>query len=207
MNVHSLIFGSEMRTRDEHKEKSIREMAMKMIVEEGFDGMSMQKLAKAANVSPATLYIYYKNREDMIAQLFMEVQTKFTEVNLKGFSPEMSLEEGLWLQWKNRLRFIQKYPVHYRFQEQFRNSPLINHDCVANISEFKDAMKRFLINAVHKGEMKRIEPEIFWAQAYGPFYALVRFHMEEKSMMNRKFKLTEDILKQTFKLVIKGLKP
>lgn len=207
MNVHSLKFAFKMRTRDEHKEKSIRETAMKMIVEEGFDGMSMQKLAKAANVSPATLYIYYKNREDMIAQLFMDVQRKFAEVNLKGFSPDMSLEEGLWLQWKNRLRFIQKYAIHYRFHEQFRNSPLINQECIANISEFKDAMKRFVINAVHKGEMKRMEPEIFWAQAYGPFYALVRFHLEEKSMMGRKFKLTEDNLKQTFKLVIKGLKP
>lgn len=196
-----------MRLRDQHKEKNIREMAMKMIVEEGFDGMSMQKLAKAANVSPATIYIYYKNREDMIAHLFMEVQKKFAEVNLKGFSPDMSLEEGLWLQWKNRLRFIQRYPIHYKFHEQFRNSPLINQDCIANISEFKDAMKRFVMNAVHKGEMKRVEPEIFWAQAYGPFYALIRFHMEEKSMMGRKFKLTEEVMKQTFKLVIKGLRP
>jgi TetR/AcrR family transcriptional repressor of multidrug resistance operon len=117
------------------------------------------------------------------------------------------LEEGLWLQWKNRLRFIQKYPVHYRFQEQFRNSPLINRDCVANVSEFKDAMKRFVMNAIRKGEMKRMEPEIFWAQGYGPFYALIRFHMEEKSMMDRKFKLTEEIMRQTFKLVIKGLRP
>jgi TetR/AcrR family transcriptional repressor of multidrug resistance operon len=207
MNVHSLIFAPEMRMRDEHKEKSIRETAMKMIVEEGFDGLSMQKLAKAASVSPATIYIYFKNREDLIAQLYMDVQKTFSEVNLKGFSPEMSLEEGLWLQWKNRLRFIQKFPIHFKFQEQFRNSPLINRDCVTHVSEFKDNMKRFVMNAVHKGEMKRVEPEIFWAQAYGPFYALLRFHLEERSMMSKKFKLTEDLLKSAFKLVIKGLRP
>jgi TetR/AcrR family transcriptional repressor of multidrug resistance operon len=196
-----------MRTRDENKEKTIRETAMKMIVEEGFDGMSMQKLAKAAGVSPATIYIYFKNREEMITQLYMDVQRTFSDVNLKGFSPEMSLEDGLWLQWKNRLRFIQKYPVHFRFQEQFRNSPLINCNHVTHISEFKDNMKRFVMNAIHKGQMKRMQPEVFWAQAYGPFYALLRFHMEERSMMSKKFRLTEGTMKQTFKLVIKGLKP
>jgi TetR/AcrR family transcriptional repressor of multidrug resistance operon len=206
MNIHSLIFASKMRTRDEHKEKSIRETAMKMIVEEGFDGMSMQKLAKAAGVSPATIYIYYKNREDLLAQLYMEVQRTFMEVALKGFDPDMSFEEGLWLQWKNRLRFIMKYPVHFRFHEQFRNSPLVNQECITNISEFKDNMKRFVMNAMLKGDIKRVEPEIFWAQAYGPFYALIRFHLEDKSIMSRKFKLSENIMKQTFKMVIKGLK-
>jgi len=46
-----------MRIRDEQKEKAIREKALKMIVKDGIEGFSMQKLAKAANVSPGTLYI------------------------------------------------------------------------------------------------------------------------------------------------------
>src|SRR6188508_562958 len=104
-----------MRTRDEHKEKSIREMAMKMIVKEGFDGLSMQKLAKAAKVSPATIYIYYKNREDLLNQLYNDVQQTFSDVALEGFNPAVTFEEGLWRQWKNRLKFITHYPVHYKF--------------------------------------------------------------------------------------------
>ena len=54
-----------MRTRDENKQDLIREKGLEMIVKEGFDGFSMQKLAKAAAVSPATLYIYFKNREEI----------------------------------------------------------------------------------------------------------------------------------------------
>ncbi len=40
-----------MRNKDEHKEKSIREKAIEIIVKEGFDGLSMHKLAKAADIS------------------------------------------------------------------------------------------------------------------------------------------------------------
>ena len=55
-----------MRTRDEAKEAAIRKKAMELIVLEGFDGLSMHKLAKSAGVSVATIYIYYKDREDLL---------------------------------------------------------------------------------------------------------------------------------------------
>jgi AcrR family transcriptional regulator len=51
-----------MRARDENKEQNICRKAMEMIVQDGLDGLSMQKLAKAAGVSPATIYIYFKDR-------------------------------------------------------------------------------------------------------------------------------------------------
>lgn len=206
MNEYSFIFAVEMRTRDENKEAAIREKAMEMIVDEGFDGLSMQKLAKAANVSPATIYIYYKNREDLLNQLYNHVQQTFHEVALEGFNPELSFEEGLWIQWKNRLKFISKYPKHFQFQEQFRNSPCINHSDV-NLSHFKENMKLFIMNAIKKGEMKRMEPEIFWSVAYGSLYSMIKFHLQEISIMGNSFKLTDAKLKIAFDMVIKALKP
>src|SRR5689334_12940324 len=116
-----------MRLRDETKEAAIREKAIEMIVKEGFDGLSMQKLAKAASVSPATIYLYFKNREDLLNQLYMDIDRVFAEETLKDFDPEMHLKEGLWLQWQNRFAYHLKYPQHIHFMEQFRNSPLINH--------------------------------------------------------------------------------
>ncbi|MDI1235835.1 MAG: TetR/AcrR family transcriptional regulator [bacterium] len=193
-----------MRNKDEHKERLIRDKAMEMIVKEGFDGMSMQKLAKAANVSPATIYIYFKNREDLLNHLYNEVQATFSEVALKGFSPALNFETGLWLQWQNRLRFINAFPYQYQFYEQFRNSPLINHSDVQLIMDFKANMKQFLTNAVERGEIKKMEPEIFWSLAYGPFYALVKFHLQEKTMLGRHFKISPSKLKSMFNQVIKS---
>src|SRR5262245_54158584 len=81
-----------MRTRDDSKRQAIYEKALKMIVEKGFDGMSMQKLARAAGVSPATIYIHFRDRDDMIWQLWNEEMKKMVTVTLEGFSPEMSFE-------------------------------------------------------------------------------------------------------------------
>ncbi|PBQ34929.1 TetR family transcriptional regulator [Sphingobacteriaceae bacterium] len=195
-----------MRIRDENKEAAIREKAMEMIVKEGFDGLSMNKLAKAANVSPATIYIYFKNREEMVQELFKITQETFAESALRDFDPEASLEDGLWMQWRNRLRYVLEYPVYFQFYEQFRNTHLINHKSV-DMSVFKNNMQQFVKNAVKRGEMSKMEPEIFWSIAYGSLYALIKFHLQEKKMMNEDFKLTEAKLKQTLKMVVKALKP
>jgi hypothetical protein len=126
-------------------------------------------------------------------------------VALRGFDPSMSLEEGLWLQWKNRLDFILKYPVYFQFFEQFRNSPLINHKDV-KMGEFRESMHRFVANAVRQGELAKMEPEMFWALAYSPFYTLVKFHLQNRSMMNNRYRLTEARMKEALKRVIQSLK-
>src|SRR5437764_3374776 len=99
-----------MTATDEHKEKSIREKALKMIVKEGIKGFSMQKLAKAANVSPGTLYIYFKDKEDLILQLCKEAGEKMADITLKNFDPSMNFSEGLKVQWVNRAKYCLKYP-------------------------------------------------------------------------------------------------
>ena len=48
-----------MRLRDNLKEDIVREEAIKMLANEGFDGFSMNKLAKVSNVSVATLLDEY----------------------------------------------------------------------------------------------------------------------------------------------------
>src|SRR5215204_1827560 len=112
-----------MRIRDEAKEIAIRKKAMELIVQEGFDGLSMHKLARAADVSVATIYIYYKDREDLILSLCEEETTRMTEATLKDFDPYMSFSDGLKNQWKNRAAFWLKNPIEAQFLERMRHSP------------------------------------------------------------------------------------
>jgi TetR/AcrR family transcriptional repressor of multidrug resistance operon len=195
-----------MRTRDESKAEAIREKAIRMIVDKGFDGLSMQKLAAAAGVSPATIYIFYKNREDLLNSLFNDAQEKFAETALRDFDPSMSLEEGLWLQWKNRFDFIKEYPAYFKFMEQFRHSPLILHKDV-RMTEFKKSMHRFVSNAVQHGQLVKMDPETFWALAYAPFYTLVKFHLQHRSMMNDSYELTEAKMKKVLSRTVLSLQP
>jgi hypothetical protein len=68
-------------------------------------------------------------------------------------------------------------------------------------------MKLFVQNAMARGEMKPMEPEIFWSLAYGSFYSIIKFHLQQKSMMNTNFTVTDAKLKLLLKMVVKALKP
>jgi AcrR family transcriptional regulator len=197
-----------MRTRDDNKIQAIRGKAVDMIVKQGFDGFSMQKLAKAANVSPATLYIYYKDREDLIMQLWGESFKEMAEATLKNFDPAMPFSEGLRVQWMNRAKFCLKNPQQMQFMEQLRHSPLQEKalDMLTH-SGFKDTMQAFVSNAIKRNELVKVQLEVYWSIAFAPMYALVKFHLEGTSIGGKKFTLTDKVMNETLALVIKALTP
>jgi len=195
-----------MRVRDDNKVQAIRQKAIEMIVARGFDGFSMQKLAKAAGVSPATLYIYYKDREDLIMQLWAGLFQEMTTATMKNFDPSMSFSEGLKVQWINRAKYCMKHPLEMQFLEQLRHSPL-QLKAVEAMQPFKEAMKTFVQNAIKKNELVKLQVEVYWSIAFAPLYNLVKFHLEGKSLAGLKFTLTDKTMNETLELVIKALTP
>jgi TetR/AcrR family transcriptional regulator, multidrug resistance operon repressor len=196
-----------MRIRDENKERIIREKALKMMVKEGLDGFSMQKLAKAADVSPATIYIYFKDKEDLVAQISRDAAKKMMDITFKNFDPSMSFSEGLRVQWVNRAKYCMKYPDQMHFLEQLRHSPYSEKLTEMMGENFKKVMGDFVTNAIKKKELVKVPVEVYWSIAFAPLYNLVKFHMTGKSIGGRKFILSDKIMKETFELVLKSLKP
>ncbi len=197
-----------MRTRDPKKEKAIRDKALAMIVKEGFDGLSMQKLAKAAGVSPATIYIYWKDRDDLILGLYRDVFRQMSETTLEGFDPSLSFRDGLRIQWRNRAKYCLEHPLENHFMEQVKFSPL--HDKAQEIvgGAFIEAMRTFVKGAIKRGELIRIPVEVYWSLAFAPLYQLVKYHKHGRGMPGTgPFVLDDKIMTMTLDLVLKALKP
>lgn len=198
-----------MRTRDDNKKQAILEKALKMSVEEGFDGLSMQKLAKAAGVSPATIYIYFKDRDDLILQLWLEEMKKMVDVTLKGFDPSMSFDEGLKVQWLNRAQYCMDNPLSMHFMEQIKYSPYHHVTLGHGDNRFLTAMGEFVHNAIRNKELVQLPVEVYWSIAFAPLYQLVKMHMTGRGFKKsaEKFVLDEATMNQTLGLVLKALKP
>jgi TetR/AcrR family transcriptional regulator, multidrug resistance operon repressor len=196
-----------MRTRNENKIEQVRQKAIEMLVQEGLNGFSMQKLAKAANVSPATLYIYYKDKDDLIVRIGQQEGERMTAATLQGFNPALSFREGLKVQWINRSAFWMSNPLSYRLFELLRASPY-NHQVFSSIqAQFGKIMGEFVHNAIRNKQLVDVPVEVYWSTAFAPLQNLIRFHHEGKSFGAAKFKLTDKLIWQTFDLVVKALTP
>ncbi|MEO6176844.1 MAG: TetR/AcrR family transcriptional regulator [Flavobacterium circumlabens] len=198
-----------MRLRDIDKENLVIANAIDQIVQDGFQGFSMNKLAKACNISVGTLYIYYKDKDDLIQKIGATVAIEFFSRTIKNFSPEMSFEEGLWVQWVNRADFTMKYPRKVAFFEIIKHSPHgeIILNSTTKFSDFRTIMKQFIDNGLHNNEISPMTFEAFWSVAYGPLYTLLNFHTDGKSMGGKPFVLTRKIMKEAFQATVKALKP
>ncbi len=205
MNIHlSLYF---MRTRDENKIRSIHKHALALFGKEGFDGFSIQKLAKAAGVSPATIYIYFKDKEDLILRIWLEAADDMATETLKNFKPTMSFSEGLKVQWKNRLNYCLKNPDQMKMWEQIRHSPLNDKALKLMNPTLREVMGDFVHRSIKKKELVKVPLEVYWSVAFAPLYTLANFHLAGQSVGGKKFSLTNKLINDTLKLVIKALTP
>ena len=82
-----------MRQKDEEKKESIKQAVIKLILEQGFHGASIAKIAREAGVSPATVYIYYANKDDMLREIYEEYADQAYFYLLGTINSNMSEQE------------------------------------------------------------------------------------------------------------------
>ncbi|MGX5820321.1 TetR/AcrR family transcriptional regulator [Chitinophaga lutea] len=196
-----------MRTRDENKICELHRKTVEMIVKDGLDGFAINKLAKAAGVSPATIYIYYEDREDLIIKTTLRVAENLLRSSLDGFDPDMSFEAGLRKQWQNRSAHFLQHPLEVEFVEKMRYSHLYDRVSQYLYVNFKEVMGKFYNNAVERGELTPLPFEVYWSVAFAPLYQLIKFHTQEKAFGHRKYIFSETEMEQALQLVLKALKP
>lgn len=61
-----------MTSRKQEKFQLILEAALKVIAENGFHGSQISKIAKEAGIADGTVYLYFKNKEDILISLFQQ---------------------------------------------------------------------------------------------------------------------------------------
>lgn len=92
---------SERRKREkETLRREILDAAREMFVAEGYDNVSMRKVAKRIDYSPTTIYLYFKDKSELLHQVCEEAFAKLTEQIVRsqslGTTPIEVLRQGMF---------------------------------------------------------------------------------------------------------------
>lgn len=192
-----------MRPKNLEKEASIRQKALAIISEEGLENLSMQKLAKAAGVSPRTIYIKYKDKEDFLIKLFIdEVLGAYEAASLQGFSEEMSFAEGLQCIWINAWNYFLAHREAFALMQYGRSSPLLNQAYrERNIQEgmYFGLVHQWVAALTGKGVIRDMPMPAFRALTFAPLLDLIQEHFEHPAV------ITEDLFRTCCQTLIKGI--
>ena len=108
------------------KKKALVKATIELVNNNGFHATPMSKIAKMANVSPATIYLYFENKQDLLNQTYIEVKAVYTEYAFETYKETMSVEAGFELIWKRIANFKLHECENAMFLAQCDNTPIID---------------------------------------------------------------------------------
>ncbi|MCO4849810.1 fatty acid metabolism transcriptional regulator FadR [Bacillus vallismortis] len=79
------------------KYMQIIDAAVEVIAENGYHQSQVSKIAKQAGVADGTIYLYFKNKEDILISLFKEKMGQFIERMEEGIKEKKTAKEKLAL--------------------------------------------------------------------------------------------------------------
>jgi TetR/AcrR family fatty acid metabolism transcriptional regulator len=92
--------------RDKPKYKQIVDAAIIVIAENGYHQAQVSKIAKEAGVADGTIYLYFKNKEDILISVFKEKMAIFIEDLEEILKKNISTSEKLFKMIDNHFRLL-----------------------------------------------------------------------------------------------------
>jgi AcrR family transcriptional regulator len=135
-----------MRKKDDEKQRSIKEAVVKLILQEGFHGTSISKIAKEAGVSPATVYIYYENKETMLQDIYRGYSEEIFAYLLNKAHKDLEGQQLIEVLVYSYYSYIKENEEIFHFVDQFSSCPALVNQCgdiegVYRLSRLLDEMK------------------------------------------------------------------
>jgi len=164
-----------MRTRDQAKYGAIVRSSIQLINTIGFDGISISKIAKKAKVSPATIYIYFENKEDLFTKLYIDIREKMSRGALEGLQEGMTTEEAFKSIWRHSFNFNLRHPEYLAYREQFERTTMMRNIRVEDFELFQ-TVDSLLKRGIKEKTIQALPLPILTAFAYSPIITLLNFH-------------------------------
>ncbi len=176
-----------MRKRDEHKEEAIIKAAIELINKIGFAETSISKIAKQAGVSPATIYIYFKNKEDLLNKLYLHVKSKMAENFQFNRDPKICWEENFKKSYLNIAHYLIKNSDSLLFMEQCSTNPNLTQATREEGMQMFFETFTFINDGIAEKSIKKLELPVIVSAISGPLFMAINESSKGGNQLNNEF--------------------
>ncbi len=155
------------------KRNALVKATIELVNNNGFHATPMSKIAKMANVSPATIYLYFENKQDLVNQTYIEVKAEYTKYAFATYNEEMSVEVGFETIWKRIADFKLKECENAMFLAQCDNSPMIDEPSRKEGIKHLQPLLRLWERGKKEGLIRPISDYLLYAYAINPLSFLM----------------------------------
>jgi len=189
-----------VKPRDENKINEIYRATLNLVKANGLSGITMQMVAKEAGIATGTLYIYFKNKETLINELFDTCIRSTASTFFHNYDPEKPFKIGFHTIWLN---IVQRRVNHFNesiFIEQCFHSPFIDEESKIRLKKMFEP----LLQLIERGKKEHLikDMDTVWLLAF----MIGTINEIAKRTIYYNYKLTGELLEANFQLCWDGIK-
>ena len=189
-----------MRCKDESKVDAIYKATLALVKGRGLAGITMCDISREASIATGTLYIYFKNKDELIRALFTECREKSAYYYFQGIDQQLPFEERMQKLFRNIICFKVKHFEISAFLEQSYHSPYVD---VIDLKKKQKAMAplfALIKEGIEIKKIKNIEVQIIVSYLFGIVNEMVkRAHFSNK-------KITDAVITDVYAMFWDGVK-
>lgn len=182
------------------KRDALVKATINLVNNNGFHAAPMSRIAKMAEVSPGTIYLYFENKQDLVDQVYIEVKAAFSKYAFQDYSEELSVEKGFEIIWKNIADFKLKKVEEAMFLSQCDNTPIIDEEGrkegLKHLQPLLDLWER----GMNEGIIKPVSPYMLYAFSIYPIAFLM--NMQERDL----YELSSDHIEEAYEMAWNSIK-
>tara|TARA_R110002073_G_scaffold72537_1_gene177261 strand:- start:246312 stop:246899 length:588 start_codon:yes stop_codon:yes gene_type:complete len=160
-------------TKSEKKRQALVSATMCLVNNNGFHATPMSKIAKMAEVSPATIYLYFENKQDLVNKVYIAIKTKFTDYAFESYTNAMGVAEGFELIWNRIADFKLNHCEEAMFLAQCDTTPIIDtpsrQEGIKHLQPLLDLWQR----GKNEGVIKPLSDYLLYAYTINPLSFLM----------------------------------
>lgn len=187
--------------------KKILDAASEILVKEGYENLSIRKIANKIEYSPGIIYHYFKDKAEIVASVvedgYKRILKGVVDVPVDVENPEKTIEKGL----RNYMEQMLEEPHQFRAimmndMEAVQEKVNILEEGISKERKSIQGLCKLVELGIEKGKFRKMDAEltaqIIWTSTYG---LLSRLVLEKNISKQQKERLVD----HHFEIIISGL--
>ncbi len=166
------------------KRNALIKATIELVNNNGFHATPMSMVAKMAKVSPATIYLYFENKQDLVNKTYIEVKAQYTSYVFANYNEALSVADGFEIIWNRIANFKLKESENAMFLAQCDNTPMIDEpsrqEGIKHLQPLLDLWER----GKKEGVIKPISNYLLYAYAINPLSFLMMAQKRDAFILN-----------------------
>jgi len=156
------------------KREAILQATLRLVSEYGFHGTAMSKVAREAGVSAGIIYHYFKNKDALLTELYLELKQQLSDAQLSALDSAKPLSDQIRQIWNAMIRWFIAHPCETAYVQQFSSSPYFTAEVEEQSAHIWKPLRDVHTKALEASVIKDLPMPVFGTLAVDVPSALVR---------------------------------